>query len=251
VLDDRRIRAVISLKPDVQPGFYDLSVSNGLETILLPDAFEVKGNVATDSRPILRYNGVLNAATNTHQLAPGALASLYGLNLSSAGNESAVRVTFNGIEAPLVAVTANQINLQIPEAVAPGLAELRVFNGAAESEMMLVQIGRSAPGLFRVVSEDGLVLGAASPLVAGKSFKVVATGFGVNPGSLASAVVLVDGVRLTPVSATSPSPGIQELTVTLPEALGSIGAASIEVLVAGRLSNAIEVPVASGLLALQ
>jgi hypothetical protein len=68
---------------------------------------------------------------------------------------------------------------------------------------------------------------------------------------LQDAVVLVNGIRLTPVLAAAPSPGIQELTVILPEALGSIGAARIEVLVAGGLSNAIEVPVAAGLLALQ
>jgi uncharacterized protein (TIGR03437 family) len=251
VLDGQRIRAVVSLASGVQRGLYDLSVSNGLETILLPDAFEVKGDAATDDRPMLRYNGVLNAATNTHQLAPGTLASLYGLHLASAGAESAVRVTFNGFEAPLVAVTENQINLQIPDAVQPGLAELRVFNGVADGELMLVSIGRSAPGLFRVVSQKGAIASVDNPLEAGQSFKVVATGFGVTPGSLQDAVVLVNGIRLTPVSAAAPSPGIQELTVILPEALGSIGAARIEVLVAGGLSNAIEVPVAAGLLALQ
>lgn len=251
VLDDQRIRAVVSLAAGARPGLYDLSVSNGLETILLPDAFEVKGDAATDDRPMLRYNGLLNAATNTHQLAPGTLASLYGLHLAVAGAESTVRVTFNGLPASLVAVTDGQINLQIPDAVEPGLSELRVFNGAVGSEPMLVSIGRAAPGLFRVVSANGALAGAESPLQAGQSFKVVATGFGVTPGSLEDAVVLVNGIRLKPISTAAPSPGIQELTVTLPAALGSIGAARIEVLVAGRLSNALEVPVAAGLLALQ
>lgn len=251
VLDERRIRAVVSVAAGAQRGLYDLSVSNGLETILLPDAFEVKGDAAADDRPILRFNGVLNAATNTHRLAPGTLASLYGLHLASPGAESAVRVTFNGLEAPLVAVTESQINLQIPEGVQPGLAELRVFNGVSGSEPMLVSIGRSAPGLFRVVSEDGVIAGVGSPLAGGQSFKVVATGFGVTPGSLEGAVVLVNGIRLRPVLAATPSPGIQELTVTLPDALGSIGAAQVEVLVAGRLSNALEVPVTAGALAPQ
>jgi uncharacterized protein (TIGR03437 family) len=251
VLDDQHIRAVVSLGATAQRGLYDLSVSTGLETILLPDAFEVKGDAGADDRPILRYNGLLNSATNTNQLAPGTLASLYGLHLTSADAESAVRVTFNGLEAPLVAVSENQINVQIPSAVQPGLAELRVFNGAADSELMLVAIGRSAPGLFGVVSGKGVIASAGSPLEAGQIFKVIATGFGVSPVSLQEAVVLVNGIRLRPISATAPSPGIQELTVTLPAALGSIGAARIEVLVAGRLSNALEVPVAAGLVALQ
>ncbi len=250
VLDDRRIRAVLSLAERAQPGLYDVSVSNGLETILLPDAFEVKGNAQADNRPVLRYNGLLNSATNAHQLAPGALASLYGLHLASPGAESAVRVTFNGVAAPLIAVTDTQINLQIPESVGPGLAELRVFNGAADSELMLVSIGRSAPGLFRVISEEGAIAGPENPLTAGQNFKVVATGFGVSPGSVENAVVLVNGVRLTPVAAARPSPGIQELTVTLPPEFGSAAGASIEVLVAGRLSNALEVPVSAGPLAL-
>jgi uncharacterized protein (TIGR03437 family) len=251
VLDDQHIRAVVSVAPGAQPGLYDLSVSNGLETILLPDAFEVKGAAGPDDKPVLRYNGLLNAATNTHQLAPGTLASLYGLHLAAAGAESAVRVTFNGLEAPLVAVSENQINLQVPDAVKPGLAELRVFNGAADSELMLVSIGRSAPGLFRVISDRGVIATAGSPLEAGRSFKIVATGFGVRPGSLQDAIVLVNGIRLKPVSAAAPSPGIQELTVNLPAALGSVDSARIEVLVSGRLSNALEVPIAAGLAALQ
>lgn len=251
VLDERRIRAVLSVAEGTQQGFYDLSVSNGLETILLPDVFEVKGEAAADDRPMLRYSGLLNAATNTHQLAPGTLASLYGLNLAAAGAESAVRVLFNGVEAPLVAVTDTQINLQIPLTVRPGLAELRVFNGVAESELMLVSIGRSAPGLFRIVSETGVIANAASPLSAGQEFKVIATGFGVGQGNVEEAVVLVNGIRLTPLSATAPSPGIQELTVILPAEFGAMNAASISVLVAGRLSNTLAVPITAGPLALQ
>ena len=162
-----------------------------------------------------------------------------------------MRVTFNGLEAPLFAVTESQINLQIPEGVQPGLAELRVFNGAAASEPMLVSIGRSAPGLFRVISQKGVIAAAGHPLEAGQSFQVVATGFGVTPGCIEDAVVLVNGIRLTPVSSRAPSPGIQELTVILPKAFGSEAAARIEVLVAGRLSNALEVPIAAGLLSSQ
>jgi hypothetical protein len=116
---------------------------------------------------------------------------------------------------------------------------------------MLVSIGRAAPGLFRVVSEKDAIVSAANPLSAGQDFKVVATGLGVSPGSVEDAVVLVNGIRLTPVAAADPSPGIQELTVTLPAELGPIGVARIEVLVAGRLSNALEVPITTGPLALQ
>ena len=117
--------------------------------------------------------------------------------------------------------------------------------------LMLVSIGRSAPGLFRVISEEGAIASPENPLTAGRHFKVVATGFGVTPGSLESAAVLVNGVRLAPVAATHPSPGIQELTVTLPAEFGSAAGASIEVLVAGRVSNSLQVPIAVGPLALQ
>ena len=250
VLDEFKLRAVVSVGADAEPGRYDISVSNGLETIVLTQAFRVRGD-GDDDKPALTYGGVINAATSTPDVAPGTLASLYGLRLARPGLESAVRVTLGGLEAPLASVSAYQINLQIPDGVEPGLVELRVFNGAIESELMLVPIGHAAPGLFRAVRSTGEVAGPATPLLAGSEFTLVATGFGTSDSDSLGAIVVVNGFRLKPISVTSPGPGIQEVTLTLPEAFGAAASVQLQVLVAGRLSNVLRVPVTPVLATLQ
>src|SRR5580698_5572995 len=71
--------------------------------------------------------GLANSATSTNVLSPGALAALYGSNLTSSAtpcNATAgvnltttlcnTQVKFGSTLAPLVYVSAAQINLQIP-----------------------------------------------------------------------------------------------------------------------------------------
>ena len=218
---------------------------------MLSDAFWVRADEGDEDKPALTYGGLINAATNRHDVAPGTLASLYGLRLARPGLESAVRVTLGGMTALLASVSANQINLQIPDGVEPGLVELRVFNGAVESELMLVPIRQTAPGLFRAVRSTGEVVGPATPLLAGREFTLVATGFGATNSNLLDAVVLINGFRLKPTAVTSSGLGIQEVTLTLPEAFGAAASVKLEVLVAGRLSNALRVPVTPGPTTLQ
>jgi uncharacterized protein (TIGR03437 family) len=79
----------------------------------------------TSQIPVVATGGVLNAASNLANLAPGALATLYGSQLADGtptiaftnsfpSKAGAVTVSVNGVNAPLIYVSPTQINIQIP-----------------------------------------------------------------------------------------------------------------------------------------
>ena len=102
---------------------------------------------------------VTNAADFTLSVAPGSLAALFGSNLSSA-TESAgsipllpvlnnVEVFVNGQQAPLLYVSATQINFQVPYEASPGTATLSVTSGDVVSNSLTFTIATVAPGIFQ------------------------------------------------------------------------------------------------------
>jgi uncharacterized protein (TIGR03437 family) len=213
---------------------------------------------------MVRYGAVMNSATMTAQLSPGVLASLFGENLTPAassaslGNDSLhqpdnVRVTFNGQAATLLAVSPRQINLQIPPSVEPGSAELRVYAGDAVSEPMLVQIGRVSPGVFAATRADNSVVQGSNPAGRGETLALLATGLGSAvlpvaeenaPSAVNPAVqIQVGQVRLQP-EAIEPAggiPGLYLIRFRLPDSFS--GTMEVSLLVDGRRSNLIELPV--------
>ena len=116
------------------------------------------------------------------------------------------------IAAPLVFVSgpANQINLQIPWEVPPGLVSVVVTAGGVASEPVDVQIAESAPGVFtfdfgsgRAVAlyNDGTIVHAegtlglpSRPATVGEGFSLLATGLGpTSPAGVTGDNSLVGG----------------------------------------------------------
>ncbi len=74
--------------------------------------------------PVLSSKGVVNAASFGPQTSPGALASIFGINLTSgvasatvtplATTLGGVNVTVNGLNAPILFVSPTQVNFQVP-----------------------------------------------------------------------------------------------------------------------------------------
>ena len=108
-----------------------------------------------------------------------------------------------GIAAPLVFVSgpANQVNLQIPWEIPPGIASVVVTAGGVASDAVSLAIAEFAPGIFsfdsgagRAVAfyNDGAIVhpvgtfGLASrPAAIGDAFSVLATGLGpTNPAAV-------------------------------------------------------------------
>ena len=100
------------------------------------------------AQPVI--NAAVNAASNEALLAPGCWMSIYGTNLAPETNQAAavplppslsgVSVSVNGINAPLLFVSANQINALVP-------FDIQVSQGSRVSAAVTVTTpaGTSAP----------------------------------------------------------------------------------------------------------
>ena len=103
-------------------------------------------------------------------VAPGSFVSIFGSNFASgqtlanfsslplATSLAGVTVTFNGVQAPIVGVTANQINAQVPWSALPagapsGQAQVVVSNAAGSSAAAAVSMASAAPGLFSIFTD--------------------------------------------------------------------------------------------------
>jgi uncharacterized protein (TIGR03437 family) len=101
-------------------------------------------------------------------LRPGGLISIFGTNLAAGDARATVTplptslngtsVRINGTAAPLLFVSATQINVQAPLGTPLGTAVVVVRNGALESAPVKVDVKAAAPGM--------LALGAGSHALA-------------------------------------------------------------------------------------
>ena len=212
------------------------------------DAFVARLDLARSAAaPCLAHGGIVNAASFLPgPVAPGQIVSLFGAGLGPetpvsfrldasftvAKELAGVRVLFDGVPAPLLAVSAGQVNAIVPYGVS-GRAETRVeveYQGRRTAAVRL-PVAASAPAIFTqnaggtgpgaILNQDSSVNSAANPAERGSVIQIFATGGGQTrpPG--------VDG-RVT-LPAFGPIP-LQELAVSvtiggLPAAVQYAGAA--------------------------
>jgi len=264
VVSPTHLRAVVTVPPESTAGSYLVSVTSGLLVMTLSQRLRTgEAPLVTEGGPpTVGYGSVVNSATMTRDLSPGVLASLFGENLTPAAALSAaalsgdsprqggaVRVTFNGQDAVLFAVAPRQINLQIPPSVTPGTAELRVYAGEAVSQPMLVELARVSPGVFGVTRQDDSFVANSNPAGPGETLSLLATGLGNvvsvrSNGAIDARVQVLLGAARISVEAIEPvanMPGLYRIRFRLPQNLN--GATEVSLLVDGRRSNVIGLPV--------
>jgi len=109
--------------------------------------------------PSIGMGGVVNAANGAPTLVPGGLASVFGLNLAASTvlattvplprSLGGVEVTVNGIPAPILFVSALQINFQVPfEISLDGPLSVAVVRGGVPSIVENAPVALYAPGFF-------------------------------------------------------------------------------------------------------
>ncbi len=191
--------------------------------------------------PAIMNGGVVSAGLSTpavSALAVNSIASVFGSQFAQAGTAiqvgpsdlvngklptlfGGVCVMFGAVRAPIFAVYANQINIQVPQA-GPGAVNVQVVTGcdtpnAQTSNSMSVQIQAAAPEFFYFthtsnghnaiaavnavtggyVGAPGLISGASfAPANHGDYLTLYATGFGdtspsFSPGELPGAAAQV------------------------------------------------------------
>lgn len=238
------------------------------------------------SQPVVSAGGVVNAASFTSPASPGSLVSIFGTDLAPANASASaiplplslagVSVQFNGITAPLLFVSAQQINAQIPwEVSASGSVSVAVNNNGALSNPQTVAIGSISPGVFALaghavaIHQDGslaaplgAIAGFASrPASAGEALSVLATGLGqVSPPGVTgnnsldtqrttatTPVVLIGGVSAQ-VAFSGLSPqfvGVDQINVVVPTDVPSGSAIPLQI-ESGGLTSTAEAAIAIG-----
>jgi uncharacterized protein (TIGR03437 family) len=126
--------------------------------------------------------------------APGALLSLTGSNLGPTAQAAAptasnplprslsnTYVAVEGIRAPLVTTAAGQIELQMPDDLPAGTANIVVSVAGEMSNTFVATVQASLPQILAIVHQsDGSPVTSADPAVAGEMLVLYTTGLGAT-----------------------------------------------------------------------
>ena len=125
---------------------------------------------------------VVNAASFSARISPGALISIFGSGLARKGGNTLVEI--DGAAVPVISASPFQVNAQVPLEVSAGTHKLAVRSpyGSAEQN---VEVQETAPAIFlldarqgAVVNQDGKINTPSSPARRGQTVVVYGTGFG-------------------------------------------------------------------------
>ena len=217
----------VSVNPkNLTPGTYTGAITLKVQGVAssaqtIPVTFNVQ---SPPTLPTITANGVVNAASVSGAIAPGAWVSIFGTNLSAttrpwAGADfvggklplslDGVAVTINGKAAAVAYVSPTQINVLAPDETATGLLSVQVNAPAGNSNSALALEQTAAPAFFEFRANtavyvvgthaDGSLLAGAplvqqgtvgTPAKPGETIVLYGTGFGATQPPI-SAIAMV------------------------------------------------------------
>lgn len=181
--------------------------------------------------PAPTIDSAVNGASFVAGISPGALATIFGKNLSSAQGvvlASTVplplellttSVTIGGVTAPIVAIAnvngQEQINVQVPLEVSGSSVPVIVTNNAVASQPWMANSQPAQPGIF---TSDGTLaavlhgvtnaaISSESPAAPGETIVIFATGLGPVSPALATNTPAPSSPHSNSVLATSAAVG--------------------------------------------
>lgn len=188
--------------------------------------------------PSIAAGGVVNAASFTAQLSPGALATIFGSNFTGTGVDAiaplplpaslgGVSVQVNGVAAPVLYASSGQINFQIPWETPTGSVTVAVGINGLTSTTVNVTIQAAAPGLF--------VQGSHAIVQNSPDFSLNSSS---NPAKVGSTIIayLTGAGAVTPQPADGAAAGSDPLS-TATGATATIGGKAATVSFAGLAPN--------------
>lgn len=230
-----------------------------------------------DRVPYISPAGIQNGAGATPQegVAAGSIVSILGASLApaaTAGPESPMVQTLAGVTVrvgdrflPLFFVSPGQVNVLLPDDMAPGKQFLTVSSAGLPDVQAAFSLVRNAPGLFQqskvavAVHEDGSPVSSESPARKGELLSLYGTGFGpvdhARPAGFPipadppfrlvdNAAVQVGDASIPPENAFAApgKSGIDVVQFRLPDSVAS-GNLEIRLTVNGQDSNTVVLPV--------
>ena len=153
----------------------------------------------------------MNEVTGT--VAPGEFLSIYGAGLGPAAG-GGTQVSIDGILAPMLYASANQINVLVPYEIQAGKqVNIQITTDAGSAQTGPLQVVPAQPGMFVVLNADGSV-NSASQAAAPES---VITIFVSGAGALN--VSLPDGTIAGSPAPIPALPVLVDISYTLPSTL--------------------------------
>jgi uncharacterized protein (TIGR03437 family) len=206
---------------------------------------------------------VLNGVDSSTNLAPGAAAAIYGSNFG-AGPANGVKVTVGGKNAYVLAVTENQLNIQLPMDAATGQSNLIVTINGVASAPFAVTLNDYAPAIYTtdgstdgpglIRAQNGDSFSVTAPAKPGDILLIFVTGLGVtNPptptGPAAAAnptavlpTVTVNGMEADVLAAAvyPGQTGLYQINFMVPEDIQ--GTVRVAIKIGGQTSNEVTLP---------
>jgi uncharacterized protein (TIGR03437 family) len=212
VLGPNHLQADVSVAAGATLSNPDVSILTGFQTATATAGFKIAARV--NGLPAL-IPDLTNALPGLNGQYAGAIVAVYGANLA-APNASPV-VTFNGEAAAILYSSANQINLQIPADLTPGLVVMKVNNGLQDSFPLVVNIDTQPATIKGIQNGGGNVIGPSNPAVQGDLLVISLSGFAPDGSVISSnrVQILVGGIMHSSLPVTQPSPGIFQVSVSL------------------------------------
>ena len=182
----------------------------------------------TSETASFQADAVVNAASFTAGIAPNGLMAVFGAGLSGPG--AATTIDFDGISATVVGASAFQVNALVPGGLSPDSHILTVHSafGAAQQHVVVSAVAPAifllSPGVGALVNPDGSLNSPSSPITAGQTLIIYATGLGAvtsqGPYQIASRSVtaVLNGQEL-PVAFAGFAPGfpgVYQVNLTIP-----------------------------------
>lgn len=234
-----------------------------------------------DRVPYIAPAGVRNAAGNTpnSSVAPGSIISIFGESLAPSTDTGRVNplsqtidgvtVTVNDRILPLLFVSPQQINAQVPSDLPDGDYTLQVHATGQPDVTGAFTVARDAPGLFFqsmnsqqyaiALHDDGSPITPDNPARAGETISLLGTGFGPYnsividgffppdpPPALVDTVGIVAGDQNPAPTWTGAAAGYTGVAVTkfkIPDGMPSGTAVPVSVNVNGVVSNTVMLPI--------
>jgi len=180
-----------------------------------------------------KLSSVVNAASYTAPVAPGALVAIFGSGLATATASAAglplptslngTQVLMNGIPMPLFFVSAGQINAQVPWNISGSSVSTQASVNSALSNTITAAIAPAAPAVFttsqsgsgqgavlissigELAAASGSVAGVLSrPVLPGEYISIYCTGL----GAVTNPPLSGEGASSSQLSNTLPTPTV-------------------------------------------
>jgi len=266
-------RFMIPLAEALQDGFVGQSLylhgisPSGGDNPLIQGSGSFSATAVTPAAPQITQE-IENAASFASNVAPGALASIFGVNfgigtqlpsqvasaLPLPNGLNGVAVTVNGAAAPAFFASPGQINFQVPYGTASGVAKVYVTVNGQVSNAGATVVSATAPGIFTYGSNQAVVQNqdyrlndTAHPAKVGSVVTIYLTGLGALDHFIATGAAAPD----SPLSHPRVQPTVAIGAANAPVAFagmtpGYVGLAQIDVTVPSLATGAYPVVITQG-----